>query len=186
MAAAVRRCRPLALLWWLVAGLLPTACDRAGTSTPPGVGSRLPPLVYSSLDNRKGTPAEFAGKALVVNFWATWCLPCRAEMPSLQQLSDKFAAGDLVVLGLSADEDANLVREFVLRHDIRFDVGMDDRQPGMRRQLGVTALPTTLLVDADGRIAAIVTGQRDWASPAMVREIEQRLRRQAHGRPPPG
>jgi thiol-disulfide isomerase/thioredoxin len=150
------------------------------------VGSRLPPLSYTYLDGRKGTAADFAGKALVVNFWATWCAPCRAEMASLQQLSDAFAASDLVVLGLSADEDANLVREFILRHGIRFKVGMDDRSPGMRRLLGVTALPTTLLVDADGRIAAIVTGQRDWASPSTVRDIEQRLRLRASRRVPPG
>lgn len=151
-----------------------TACGEAPRE--PGAGSLLPPLAVQRLDGGSATLDEFAGRALVLNVWATWCPPCRAEMPSLQRLADAFPEGDLAVIGVSADDDLNLVREFVLQHRIRFPVVAQVPASSAVRQLGVTVFPTTVLVTRDRHIAAIVTGERDWSEERSVALIENLLR----------
>lgn len=141
----------------------------------PASGSMLPPLAFARLDGSAASSTDHAGRALVLNLWATWCQPCRAEMPSLQRLADAFAASDLEVIGVSVDEDLNLVREFLLRHAIRFPVYADTRQPAVRSMLAVGVYPTTWLVRRDGRIAEVVTGERDWASADSLARIEALL-----------
>jgi thiol-disulfide isomerase/thioredoxin len=160
----------------------------AGCAEPPAApraGDKLPELRFSRLDGAPASLAEHAGSALVLNLWATWCAPCRAEMPSLQRLADLFAAGDLAVVAISIDDDLNLVREFLLRYAIRFPVYADTLQPPVRSRLGVTAYPTTLLLRRDGRIAEVVTGERDWAAAAMIAHLEALLEVQSRGRAPP-
>lgn len=149
------------------------ACSEAPQA--PAVGSSLPPVSVVRLEGGSGTLEEHAGRALVLNFWATWCPPCRAEMPSLQRLADAFPEHDLAVIGVSVDDDLNLVREFVLQHGIRFPVVAQSPASPAVGQLGVTAFPTTILVTRERRIAAIVAGERDWSSENTVAGIENLL-----------
>ena len=145
------------------------------TPRAPGVGAPLPPVSVVRLEGGSGTLQEYAGRALVLNFWATWCPPCRAEMPSLQRLADAFPEGDLAVIGVSVDDDLNLVREFVLQHRIRFPVATQSPASPAVGELGVTAFPTTILVTRERRIAAIITGERDWSSEDTMARIESLL-----------
>jgi thiol-disulfide isomerase/thioredoxin len=142
----------------------------------------VPALRFARLDGSPASLADHDGRALVLNLWATWCAPCRAEMPSLQRLADAFAAEELAVIAVSVDDDLNLVREFLLRHAIRFAVYADRAQPSVRSLLGVTAYPTTWLVRRDGRIAEVVAGERDWAAAPMIANIASQL--EARPRPP--
>lgn len=137
-----------------------------GEPAPPGaVNSAFPDLVLADLaDGRARALAEYRGQALVVNLWATWCEPCRREMPSLERLSRAARARGLTVIGITVDSDLNLAREFVLRHDLTF-VNFSD--PGMARSrasLGIKALPETFVIDKEGRIVGRLLGARDWSA----------------------
>lgn len=155
-----------------------SALTLSGCAAPPSgpqVGDPVPALRFARLDGSAASLADHAGRALLLNLWATWCAPCRAEMPSLQRLSDAFAAEELAVIAVSVDDDLNLVREFLLRHAIRFAVYADTAQPSVRSLLGVTAYPTTWLVTRDGRIADVVPGERAWDAAPMIAHIASRL-----------
>ena len=103
-------------------------------------------------------------------------------MPSLQRLSELFPESDLAVMGITVDDDLNLVREFLLQEKIRFTVLAQTQAAPAAARLGIDAYPTTLLVGRDGRIAAVVTGERNWAGAAQVAEIERLLGVKRSGR----
>jgi thiol-disulfide isomerase/thioredoxin len=149
-------------------------CGCAEPPAPLRAGADFPPLALPRLDDNPAAEARPPGRPALVVFWATWCPPCREEMPSLQRLSDAFGADRLAVVGVSVDDDANLAREFLLRHGIRFPILLDaDREQS--RRLQVPGFPTAVLVDGDGRIAAVIVGGRDWATEASVAELERLL-----------
>ncbi|NMF98719.2 TlpA family protein disulfide reductase [Aromatoleum toluolicum] len=122
----------------------------------------------SSQDWLKGRPA-------VVNLWATWCAPCRTEMPSLQRLEALLAPDGIRVLALSVDSDHNLVREFILKYGITLPVSIANSPSQAMAAVGAVALPQTLYVGADGRILGSHLGQRDWADPMTVRDVRSRF-----------
>lgn len=121
------------------------------------------------------SPAAMRDKALVVNFWATWCEPCRKEMSSLERLHQLANPAKLRVIGLSVDTDLNLAREFLLQHKLTFANFADNEQKLARGLLGIQAFPATFLVGADGTVKAKVTGSRDWSSPDTLRLLNQIL-----------
>lgn len=151
------------------------AC-RNDTPRPPAEGDRFPEIALPDLDGRSSPWSVYAGAALVVNFWATWCDPCRREMPSLQQLSTRFRAEDLRVIGITVDDDLNLVKEFLLRYHITFPLLADHGQALARTALHIPAIPMTYLLTRERTIARIVAGGRDWADAAALGEIEAALR----------
>ena len=122
---------------------------------------RFPALELQALDGPPATLGALRGGALLVNYWATWCAPCRHEMPSLERLA-RLAAPRLRVVGVSADEDLNLAREWLRKEKITFTNFAD---PGMRvsgQALRLDALPQTFLVSSDGRLLSRIRGAREW------------------------
>jgi thiol-disulfide isomerase/thioredoxin len=144
-------------------------------ATGKGQITALPAIPLVRLDGTALPIAEWLGKPAVVNIWATWCPPCRTEMPSLQNLSGILEPAGIRVMALSVDTDQNLVREFVLKYGIRLPVGIATSPSQAMASLGAFALPLTLYVGADGRILGQHLGQRDWADDAAVREITRTL-----------
>ena len=128
--------------------------------------SRLP-----NLDATITPFATYAGVALVVNIWASWCPPCVIEMPSLEKLSRIFGPQDLQVIGVTVDSDLNLVHEFLLRAQLTFPMLLDHGNNILR----VPVFPSTFLLRRDHSIARIVVGERSWADSKMVDEIETLL-----------
>jgi peroxiredoxin len=153
------------------------ACRNEG-SRPIAEGDRFPPITLPDLDGRSTSIPP--GPALIVNFWATWCEPCRREMPSLQRLSTQYRSEDLQVVGISVDDDLNLVKEFQLRYRLTFPLLSDREQHFSRMQLQVAALPMTYLLRRDRVVAGVVAGARDWADAGVIREIEGALELKAH------
>jgi peroxiredoxin len=110
--------------------------------------------------------AELPGRVLLLSFWATWCEPCREEMPAMERLFQAYRGRGLALLALSADrEGAPVVRSFVRRHGLTFPVGLDPDQ-AVARRYRVFALPSTFIVDREGGRAFVARGPRDWDGPA--------------------
>ncbi len=111
-----------------------------------------------------------AGKFLIVNVWASWCGPCRREMPSLQRLSDKLDAARFAVLGVSTDDDARLAAEFLGAAGIGF-ANVLDQGGKAAQQLGLTMYPETFVIAPDGTLLLRLTGAREWDSADMLARL---------------
>lgn len=135
-------------------------------------GDRFPDIALPSLDGHMASFAAYQNAVLIVNFWATWCEPCRREMPDLEKLSTLFYPKDLRVIGISVDSDRNLAREFNLRYKLTIPMLSDSDQTLSSGVLRIPAFPITYLLRRDRTIARIIVGARDWASPEMIKEIE--------------
>ena len=136
----------------------------AWTGVGPDLG-RSPDFAFTALDGREIRSDELAGKVVVLNFWATWCGPCKLEMPALQALHEDRAADDVVVLGLATDVgDGSAVRDFLTERGITYPVG---RATNAHRSAfgGIRGIPTTFLIGRDGTVRHRVVGY--FAPPAM-------------------
>jgi thiol-disulfide isomerase/thioredoxin len=161
---------------WLLALLLLAACGGERSNLPPGVGARLPMVVLEGLGEEAPVSMDaMRGVPLIINFWATWCAPCRSEMTSLQRLSHRLAGHGVRVIGVTVDPDVNLAREFIRSHALTFPMYLDGRGKSLQWTLRVRALPETILVARDGRIAARIVGARDWESAESARVLEWAL-----------
>ncbi len=161
------------LLLAALALLLLGACDRGQDVPPPLEGRPFPAFRLARLEGGEATEADVRGRPLLVNFWATWCEPCRREMASLQRLAERLAPAGLEVMGVTVDSDLHLAREFVLQNGIRF-AQLADPERKLSRALGLQAYPHTLLLAPDGRILWSVVGSREWDEPALVEEVRRR------------
>lgn len=118
----------------------------------------MPALSLPGLD---GARLVLGGPCLI-NFWATWCPPCRAEMAALNRVHRDFAASGLAVLGIAVDEDLNLVREYLRSQALEFPILLDPGARLAKSEFGVEGFPTTWLVDRNGHCREIWVGERDW------------------------
>lgn len=157
---------------WVFAALL-TAC----TPSPPGEGDLFPEFSLNAPDGTRVDSRSFAGQPVLINFWATWCPPCRGEMAELNTLHHRLAPQGIRLLGISIDQDSNLVREYLLRERLDFPVAIDPEQAWSGPALRYPGLPTTYLIDAQGRIRHAWVGPRRWADPEMEADITARLAR---------
>ncbi len=135
-----------------------------------------PPFALPGLDGGEVRLAAHRGRHVLVNFWATWCPPCLAEMPSIEAMHRRFADGSLEVIAIASAEEAPRVREFVERLGITFTVAIDaDGEVSAR--YGARELPVTFVLDPGGRIVAAGRGERDWDSREALAYIEALVRR---------
>ncbi len=141
--------------------------------------SRLEALPALALREAAGGPARLdawaAEQALILNVWATWCGPCRKEMPALQRLSTLVEDRGIRVVALSVDDDLNLMKEFLLKYDITLDTPVASSASDVYRELKAFALPFTLYVARGGRVLGQHTGVRDWDDPEVVSELVELL-----------
>lgn len=120
------------------------------------------------------------GKVVFLNVWATWCAPCREEMPSIESLYKNFKGdGDFVVLAVSQDTDGGSVRPFVEQNHLQFTVLLDPRNE-VGELYDVNGIPETFIIGRDGRIVAHHVGPYDWSN-ADIREALQELIKSKQG-----
>jgi peroxiredoxin len=136
---------------------LPAELVAAGQDVQADEGDLAPDFLLETLDGREARLSDYRGKPVVLNFWATWCRPCRQEMPQLIAAQDRYEAGGLVVIGLNLQEGKSLIEPFADDYGIDFPVLIDrDGEVGDRYRL--LGLPTTFFIDADGVIQSIYRG----------------------------
>ena len=116
--------------------------------------------------------ADYRGKVVFLNFWATWCIPCKEEMPTMERLYQRFKTKGLVMLAVSVDaEGAQIVTPFVKEHKLTFPIGLDPKME-LALKYDVRGLPTSFLVDKKGNLIALAIGPRQWDSKAAHDLIE--------------
>ena len=127
---------------------------------------------------KKASLADFSGKFLILNFWATWCSPCLKEMPDLDQVYQSLGPDKLVVLAVSMGESRERVRKFLKKRNYSFPV-MTDPEMEITRLYGVRNIPITYLVDPSGVIIGRALGPREWSDPKLLKFFRSRMKRQA-------
>ncbi len=145
--------------------------------TPWPVRKQVPQLHARDLQGKTWRLADLRGKAVLVNFWASWCAPCLAEMPSLQSLARAQGPDTLVVLAVNFKESAPVAQRFVQRTGLDLPVLLDP-DGAIARQWQVKVFPSTVLVGADGRVQAVVRGELDWTGPHAAALVEPLYRTQ--------
>ncbi|HEC19928.1 MAG TPA: TlpA family protein disulfide reductase [Gammaproteobacteria bacterium] len=158
----------------LALGLL-SACEEPAPPLKVRVGQVVPPLTVQDLHNHAATIEPVPGKLLMLNVWATWCAPCRHEMPSLQRLAARLGSERLSLVGLSVDMDDHVVREYLIENKITFPSFLDRDLSEVNGVLGVRVFPSTFFIHPDGRLLKIVEGWREWDDPELVAEIRDLL-----------
>ena len=137
-------------------------------------GKTTPRLASTDLEGRSVDLRNFRGRVVVVNFWATWCDPCKDEMPSLQRLRSRLAGRPFEILAVNYGEFPQKIGQFLAREKIELPVLLDT-QKDTAAQWKVGGLPMTFIVDAKGRVRLWVFGERDWSGEETVRIIEKLL-----------
>ena len=143
------------------------------------VGNIAPDFALRNLEGNLVRLSDLRGRVVVVNLWATWCAPCRIEMPGIENLWRRFRSEGLTILAVSIDKGADqAVRAFVQEKNLSFPVLMDhDRE--VERKYPTRTVPTTFVVDKDRLIAARVDGAKNWQSEETFRAIEFLLKKES-------
>ncbi len=133
-------------------------------------GKKAPEFSLKDTNDRTVSLSSLKGNVVLINFWATWCPPCRAEMPSLNRLHKDYMNKGLVVLAVSTDRSVSSVKDFLGRNPVDFPVVMDSGSR-VARQFKVFSLPTSFLVDRNGIIVRKYLGEEEWDSEAIRNHI---------------
>lgn len=156
-----------------LASALTARKPQAATGRLAPAGTALPAFGFRTGDGVDQTLADYAGKGVVLNLWATWCVPCVAEMPSLDALAAAVQDAGVVVLALSSDRGgAAAVRRFYTERSVRHLAIMLDPMGAGARALGARGIPTTVLIDSAGLERGRVEGAADWATPASIAMVK--------------
>lgn len=130
-----------------------------------------PTFALYDLNDKQHKLEDYRGKVIIVNFWATWCPPCRQEFPSMDQAYKQLKRDDIVMLAIDVGEDGDTIFEFTADYPVTFPILMDmDAQ--ITQQYGVIGLPTTYIIDPQGRLVYQVIGTRDWTDPHLLKALQ--------------
>ena len=155
----------ISFLW--LSGL--SSLSSAGTPGEVEVGGFLREAQLRGLSGQTRKFSDYGGKPLIINVWASYCGPCRAEMGSLERLSRRYGK-KFNVIGISVDDDFNAAVSFVRQTKVTFENFIDSKL-FLENMLGANAIPLTVLVDAQGRVVEKVRGSHEWDSPEAVKFI---------------
>lgn len=142
----------------------------------------VPDLAFQNGSGDEMSLSDFRGKVVVLNIWATWCPPCREEMPTLDALQDELGGDRFEVVALSVDQAGpQVVRDFYAEIEIEQLALYIDSSMQAMVDLGVRGIPTTLVLDRNGREIARLVGKADWATPEMLEYFRDLIERRSNG-----
>ena len=134
-------------------------------------------FTLKNLEGDEVSLSQFRGKYLLINFWATWCGPCKVEMPSLEKLYRQFKSDNFDMIGISNDMfGERVVRPYIKATNLTFPVLLDQRMIVSRRY-GIVSLPTTILIDPKGIIIGVLQGAEDWSDPETLLYFKNLLKK---------
>src|ERR1700682_971605 len=137
-------------------------------------GDSAPDFSITTDNGRTITPANFGGKLLLLNFWATWCPPCIEELPSHDQFQRQFANSGLVVLGVSVDKDEKAYRRFLSRVNVSFLTARDPENK-INADYGTFKFPESYLINRDGKVVMKVINATNWVDEKMLSFVKSQL-----------
>jgi len=158
-----------------IATLLIAGTVFAGTLKPYASKGPTPPLALKDLQGKVRDLRDFRGQVVLVNFWATWCPPCRVEMPSMWRLKQKFNDKPFVVLAVDMGEEEAAVNTFLPEKMKRDFVVLMDKDGEALRNWKVFAFPTSYIVDTKGKIRYALYGALEWDDASVVKIIYKLL-----------
>ncbi len=133
----------------------------------------------STLDGTETTLAAYRGEVVVVNFWASWCAPCRKELPVMNQWNDAWTSRGGRVVAISVDKDVRKARRFASDEKLTLTV-LHDGPDGLARAIDIPSLPCTFLLDRNGRVVTVVRSSSQESLEALHKEAEKLLSRPAN------
>ena len=168
--------QPLVLIAMIIIGvgiivLLQTKDSSFNLSGRPrlGKGVSAPDFALPDLDGKTVNLADYKGKVVLLNIWATWCPPCVEEMPSMEKLHQELKDEDFEILAVSIDvSGAKAVNPFMKKHKLSFSV-LTDTEGAMKSLYQTTGVPESFIIDKQGRILEEIIGPRDWAAPGALK-----------------
>ena len=131
------------------------------------------------IDDNMHSLAAYKGKIVIVNFWATWCPPCRFELPSMEKAYQKLKAEDVVMLGINVGEDADTIFSFTADYPVTFPLLLD-RDSKVTQAYPVIGLPTTFVIGPNGRIIYRAVGTREWDEQVLIEKVLALKKRSGH------
>ena len=137
-----------------------------------GAGTPLPPFELTTIDGETIAFSQLRGKVVVLNFWATWCGPCKDEMPALDRLSRRFDPRDVAILTITTEHERTSIQQFMKQLGSTLPVLLDE-QRDVSLAFMVRGLPTTVFIAENGAIVGRAVGPREWDGPDAVRFIER-------------
>jgi peroxiredoxin len=167
------RTRPWRALLGRFLGLVLAGWALVATGAPPT--GMAPDFTLRTLDGRNLRLQEQRGRVVLVNFWATWCGPCRVEMPHLNRLHEKYRAAGLVLLGVNVDEDPRTAAGVAAKLGVQFPVLLDTDK-AVSRLYDLNSMPSTVLIDRDGRVRYLHRGYRDGFENTYEQQIRELLK----------
>jgi peroxiredoxin len=154
--------------------------NRDSTLAPSGpiqAGLPVPNFTFPDLKGQEVSLSDHAGKVVLVNVWATWCSPCREEMPSMQKLYDRFKGKNFEILAVSVDSTGReAVTPFMQKLNLTFPVLLDP-EGNIKPPYGVTGVPESFIVDKEGILVEKIIGPIDWATPRVFRFFRDLIQR---------
>jgi len=153
----------------IATGAIALGCSSPATDEAPEIGRMAPDFQLETLDGQTVSLSDYRGQPVLLNFWASWCGPCRFEMPFLQEAYEQYSGQGLVVLGVNLLEETETVREFVRQEGLTFPILLATTQE-VPLDYNVRNIPATFLIDSEGRIQDIKIGAF-----AGTADIEARL-----------
>lgn len=139
-------------------------------------GRTPPPLVLKDIKGKVVDLNSFKGQVVLVNFWATWCPPCREEMPSMQRLKEKLAGRPFVILAVDSAEGPEDLNGFLDRIKVNFTI-LFDPSGSTAKSWKIFGLPTSFLIDKEGMIRYVLSGSKEWDEQESVSIIESMLQK---------
>ena len=158
----------------LLTGCLLSLMTGAADLEVPAETNAHPPLTLDGLDGRQHSLEDYRGKIVLVNFWASWCIPCLREMPGMQRLAEQFGNRPFEIVAVNVAEPRNVVAASGERMKIDFAILLDPEKVAMNNW-AVKVLPTSYLLDTKGRIRYQAAGPVDWETDAAYSAVESLL-----------
>ena len=136
-----------------------------------------PDFTIEKLEGGNTSLAEHRGKLVLLHFWATWCMPCRVEMPGMESLWQQYKDDGLVILAVSIDEGSKgRVEKYKQIFDLSFPILLDPESE-VNDLYKVSNMPTSILIDGEGQIVSYVSGAADWIEPETIKLVEAFLQK---------